>query len=357
MVSNKGLEVLLPWWEIFWTNLSLVPASDIEYIHLQFDGLQLGSQCMQVKTAPLHSLSLVRNALGRDATAWQFVLDTIRANPTLQVLFIDSNYISSTCVSTLVDVLTAHPTIDGIGLRRCGMEKERKTVRLLISHSLSQMREVSLDHNCLGSQSEEIISKNVDLIARRISNNPVVEMLDLEHNQLIDIDAIMLASSLQMNTNLRKLRLRGNRITQNGFSALLNVLYNRRSLNRLSQYSNHTCFIISGEDTFSLVNNEFINPENNRRMKLIRCLPVATPGCPHVINVMGNLRGIPIGVVPQMFVFVQGMESAFKVNGLDATFRLMRHWNMPLLFTSSAGPYPRRSNRIRAKKVAQLMGK
>ena len=48
-------------------------------------------------------------------------------------------------------------------------------------------------------------------------------------------------------------------------------------------------------------------------------------------------------------------ETVTEYSGLNAVFKFIREWNMPLLYTSSIGPQVRRSHRIRNKKVVELM--
>ncbi|KAL9178737.1 hypothetical protein ACHAXT_003868 [Thalassiosira profunda] len=158
------------------------------------------------------------------------------------------------------------------------------------------MTEVSLDRNGLGSESEEDTSRMVLLIALCLSQNHIVQSLDLEGNQLTDG---------------------------------LNI---------------------------------YLDADSNKKKKLLTYLPTMATDSGPPFGAMRNIGDIPICVVPHYMVFVQGLESRFTlggmdINSLDTIFRFLRQWNMPLLFTSTAETYPRRSNRIRAKKVSQLMGK
>ena len=62
------------------------------------------------------------------------------------------------------------------------------------------------------------------------------------NNNLNDEDAILIARALKNNTNLIRLRLGDNDITEIGINALSEAIYNPQSLNSVSD-CNHTCTI------------------------------------------------------------------------------------------------------------------
>ncbi|KAL9178850.1 hypothetical protein ACHAXT_003981 [Thalassiosira profunda] len=357
-VLREDFGILRPEWELLVQKLSAVPAHKRGYICLSLSQLQLGSDLVSdimpaFQTAPLLYLQLTKNSLESDSDGMAFVLEAVRTTSTLERLVIESNPLRPEDMLALTKVVREHPRLDNLMLKRCGMDRDNTQISQAIVDVLQNLKIVTLDGNSLGSRSAKLISAC-------LSKNPIVERLELEDNQLGDDDALCLAKSLLSNDNLQVLRLVGNQITQKGFYWLKRaIFFNAGPLDHIWQHSNHNCYIVSGEDTFSLVNNFYYDPDKNRKFKMTRCLPVATPKISHssAITVMSNIQDIPLGIVPHIIVFVQRLESVLVMKGLDATFRLMKNWNMPLLYTSSAGPCPRRSNRIRAKKVAQLMGK
>ena len=66
-----------------------------------------------------------------------------------------------------------------------------------------------------------------------------------------------------------------------------------------------------------------------------------------------NLTGVPIKVMPRVLAFIQ--EIVAEEKRLNATFTFIREWNLPLLYTSKIGLELRRSDRIRKKRVMELM--
>ena len=66
------------------------------------------------------------------------------------------------------------------------------------------------------------------------------------------------------------------------------------------------------------------------------------------------LKDTPIEIIPMVLALLR--STAKKECELNVLFGFVREWNMPLLYTSCAGPQLRRSKRIHKKMVMKYMG-
>ena len=148
---------------------------------------------------------------------------------------------------------------------------------------LGRVQEVGLARNCIGS-------RGATLIANFLALNPCVKQLDLNENQLND--ATKFAASLKTNTNLRKLTLVDNMITEKGFNSLVDAIVelNTGSLNGLVD-CNHTCAI----DILPTLNRHG-NPTSNKLMKIVGAVEYCTE----------YIDEVPIELFPSLFALLQG---------------------------------------------------
>ena len=163
----------------------------------------------------------------------------------------------------------------------------------------------------------------------------------------------MLAGCLKTNTNLRVLNISGNRITRSGMIALYLSVNNVFGLNELYD-SNHTCSLDFGdkgpEDTwlrqchFDVINTT-TDPVHNKNRKFLGRLHDGGGK---------YLKDTPIEIIPMVLALLR--STAKKERELAVLFGFVREWNMPLLYTSCAGPQLRRSKRIHKKLVMKYMG-
>ena len=70
-------------------------------------------------------------------------------------------------------------------------------------------------------------------------------------------------------------------------------------------------------------------------------------------NGLSYLKDTPIEVMPRLLALLDN-TAMYRLNAL---FRFMSEWSLPLLYTSRLGKEPRRSKRIRKKMVTEFMGK
>ena len=95
--------------------------------------------------------------------------------------------------------------------------------------------------------------------------------------------------------------------------------------------------------------NKFLNPKVNRWIKLMSFLLSTDENYTN----MRHLDDMPVEIMPRVLAFI--MEHLNETHRLNGIFMLMREWRLPLLYTSSVGPEPRRIVRVRKNKVMQLM--
>lgn len=336
-------DILLPWWERFADALSSVTAGDHGYIHLVLNQVQLGKVVSRMllqsfKTAPLKHLILTTNGLGSDGM--EFVVKAVKMNATLEALSIRDNHIESeNDAAFLVRTVSKHPKVGTLILEKCGIGQNNAVMTAIVP-SLRYMEEVCLNDNCIGSHGAILISSC-------LASNPGIKFLNLDDNVLNNGDATMLAKSLKTNTKLWNLSLRGNRITQVGINTLSIAVHSTYGLNGISD-SNHTCSIDAGVNSVLRYANSTIDPKTNRKVKILSSLG-------HI----SYLDDAPVEIMPKVLDLLQGKEfmDTSKYNGLDAVFRFIREWSMPLLYTSYIGPELRRSERTRKKMNMHYMGK
>ena len=191
----------------------------------------------------------------------------------------------------------------------------------------------------------------MNLIATCLAKNPTVRELSLKDNSINDNDAVVLAECLKTNTNLLILNVTKNPISQVGIEAFCSALMYGNSLPSLDKVynSNHTCWVNVGEENKLANFNKYVDPKKNRIVKLLSCLLSTDENYTN----MRHLDDMPVEIMPRVIAFI--IEHINETHKLNDVFMLMREWSLPLLYTSSVGPEPRRSERVRKNRVMQLM--
>jgi len=133
---------------------------------------------------------------------------------------------------SLVEAVGNHQGIHICSLDECSIGEQLPTSPEIV-HTLFRLEAVGLGGNEIGSKGAQIIS---DCLAA----NPSINYLDLDDNLFNDDDALLFATSLNSNTNLVDLSLRGNNFTSIGINTLYRSIFNDESLSKVSD-SNHTC--------------------------------------------------------------------------------------------------------------------
>ena len=345
--TNLSVETLLPHqvllaaWAKFATAMSSITKRGcitlcIQHMELSKEVFDLLLESVQA--SPLQRIVLVRNNLFENDYGVDFVVDVLKANSSINCMGIMNNLLESEDdAHSLTDALINHPKLDTIVLDRCGLGRNESIMKSIVP-LLGSLDQIQLAGN-------QIDSLGVKLISDCLAMNPSVNTLSLIDNLLNDEDAAILANSLMSNTNLRILRIAGNSITQEGMKSFHLAVRNTSSFNAISD-SNHTCCISDGDEELSKV-NIWIDPKFNETDKLFSVLR-------HQSN-MHILNNIPIELMPRVLYLLQGRGFEFVDRNLNPLFWFIRQWCMPLLFTSCVGLEPRRSERVRKRKVADYM--
>ena len=237
---------------------------------------------------------------------------------------------------SLVNAMIDHPKLKSTMLDSCGLGCNDSVMKSIIP-LFGSLDEISLDGNQIGSY-------GVKLISECLASNPMLSILTLRDNLLNDADAAILAKSLTSNTNLRILKIAGNNISDVGMKSFHSAVENLSSLNAMSD-SNHTCLVVDGDEELSEINTKY-DPKLNKVEKLMGVLVLETN--------MRLLSSIPIELIPRVLYLLQG-EGFLENPSLSRTFRFIRQWCMPLLYTSCIGLELRRSDRVRKKMVMNCM--
>ena len=104
--------------------------------------------------------------------------------------------------------------------------------------------------------------------------------------------------------------------------------------------------VIVGEENSKLaIYNKYVDSKLNRIVKLMRFLLSTDENYTN----MRHLDDMPVEIMPRVLAFM--MEHLNETHRLNGIFMLMREWSLPLLYTSSVGPEPRRSERVRKNRV------
>jgi len=338
---------LLPYWNRLVEALSSVTFSGSRRTCITFSitQMQLSKEVMDMllqslKKPPLIRIYLCNNGLGEDGYKW--LIELLSTNTSLKSLYIESNPIESEAVTKLANAVIDHPNMDNIMLDKCEIGQKDTVLKAVLP--LLCLKEVYLESNHIGSYGAELISDS-------LATNPTIQRLNLRDNLLNDADAKKLSDSLKTNTNLQVLSLAGNLITRDGMTYLFLSLYDITSFNTISD-SNHICFIkfTDKEDVFKLNEvNKYTDPVFNKNLKIFKSLMRDDQRK----NGLSYLKDTPIEVMPRLLALLDN-TAMYRLNAL---FRFMKEWSMPLLYTSRLGEEPRRSNRIRKKMVMKSMGK
>ena len=327
-------EILLPAWRELSSAISSTKRGSIT---LCIQHLELSKEVldMLLLDGPLKKLLLKNNNLFESDGVDDFI-SVINKDSSLEDISILNNLINTEeYAQSLVNAVIDHPKLENTMLDSCGLGCNDSVMKSIIP-LFGSLAGITLNGNQIGSY-------GIKLISECLASNPLLCVLQLKDNLLNDADAATLAKSFKSNTNLRRLKIAGNSITQEGMKSFHLAVQNLSSLNTISD-SNHTCLVVDGDEKLSLLNTRN-NPNLNKAEKLI--------------NVLGNqtnmrlLNTIPIELIPRVLFLIQG--GGLFIPSLSRTFRFIRQWCMPLLYTCCVGLEPRRSERVRKKIVMGYM--
>ena len=171
-----------------------------------------------------------------------------------------------------------------------------------------------------------------------MARNPPLTHLYLAGNHLDDNDAVTIARALKQNTNLRRLHLVQNDITETGRVELRNTIYDSTSLNAVAN-SNHRCNIeeIDGVD---VSNNRHANLKVNRGRKIYSLLSSRHREGTNVRHLDSEFSEDSFKLVPKALECANTYAgyvdpSASAVHPLSIMYEIMRSWKMPALYENN----------------------
>ncbi|KAL9186304.1 hypothetical protein ACHAXT_005542 [Thalassiosira profunda] len=347
-------DILLPDWKKFVSALSSVAPANKGYIRLSLQQIQIGPEVSDLllkslQMAPILDLVLINNGPGAVDFAVR-ALGALEANPTIHLHMEDSPIVCERDAMSFAKSLPKHPNDGLVALNQCSLGNNNAVMAAIVPALLDCLKVVVLKGNNIGVYGARQISAI-------IAGNPVnLRSLSLPNNLMGDDAAQLFAESLKTNDRLMLLQLGGNDITKVGAMALTYSLCCPRGLNSLYEDSNHTCMVDLGEDSSLRGVNVFDDPQLNRSMKILGTLvPLG--------EIYWNMRlfnNVPVEIIPRVLVLLRGERFGnllIQHNALSAVYRFIREWNMPLLYTNRRCPENRRDERLRKKKVKELMGR
>lgn len=313
-------------WNKFAEAFSAVAVGYRGLVHLSLTQVQLDGEvaAMFLETLPTCPLDCLRL---ENCNGWDFATNILKLNPRMVNLRMIGNPVESdAAVMVFAEALLEHPKMVVLDLCRCDLGRSKDVLSAIVP-VLQNCWEVSFEGNYIGFY-------GATLIANYIATNPLVVKLNLMGNLLQDDSALVLAQSLEKNTNLRMLRIGENDYSQVGYSALLRAITGpilRDGLNAIMD-CNHTC-------TFDVANlNPMHNPKDNlmnKLLMLIECNPLL-------------LSDVPVELMPKLLVLIQVerpvivdpmLWAAESHTALEAVFRVVRDFSSTIFWSlPNTGP-------------------
>ena len=343
-------EAFLPHWEEFATALeqhqyclkSLPRDSDTE---LKLFDMELPDTVLSLLSKGLESTNFTRFVL-RDNNFGQagieFALKYLKNNRILKKFNLYNNpFDNISDIKQLCQVVKNHPSVEEIDLVGCRGEEVDgyEMLQMIMNAGKSNLTSIVLSYNEISTGGDTFIS---DFLA----DNPILETLFLDGNQLDDNDAIAIASALKQNTILRTIGLRDNNISKSGWEALRKAEFDDTSLNSASD-SNHSCTIKypSGDDEIQGLDTSEMNGNSDyhfdslyvRRKKVYSVLSTRN----RLRSNVGHFDDVPVEVLPDMLSTIQQYSKYHSensemsqdtnyVNPLSIVYEVCRYWDESL---------------------------
>jgi len=272
----------------------------------------------------------------------KFAVEVIKNNPNMKQFCWDYNQLESIeNVCLLLDAVINHPSIDCVRLEGClggNIDGYEALCYLLASGKSFEL---------IDFESNDIQTRGRSAISDYIASDSPLKNLFFSDNMLNDDDAILIARSLQQNTNLSKFILDNNNLTDTGAGALCKAAYDPSSLNSISD-CNHTCVIkINGYVPIGLIDDDdgkvISSPIDRRGAKIYRLLSERNEDGNNVQHLNSEFNNEDeennnsLKLVPKVLECVQkyhGCTTASQgyVPPLSILYEVLRGWKMPELY-------------------------
>jgi len=267
----------VPYWKTFTdalqhTKIDFDISSANNRSHFAIHNIQLSSTILAMIALALQGkkidiFRLWGNEYSSISDGIDFAIDVIQNNEIKDFQWVNTTIDNMVHVTRLLEVLSTHQSLERIRLENCccnakGVDGYSILCSIITQHA--HILGINLDSNMIRPMGTHL--------THFLTTNPPLNELSLQDNLLDDDDARLIANALKHNTNLRKLHLDGNNITNVGCTAIGSVLFDRSSLNSAAS-SNHTC-MVSGIELEGCTNNKYDLPERNKHLKIYALLSV-----------------------------------------------------------------------------------
>ena len=162
----------------------------------------------------------------------------------------------------------------------------------------------------------------------------------MNNNNLNDEDAVLIARAMKHNTNLKVLCLDENNITEVGFKALREAVYDTTSLNSIAD-CNHTCSIYGLNLGGGTIKN-LSTPKRNRAWKIYRLLSTRNREGSNVYHLnleFGDEDEGTLALVPNVLESVYRYYNGYRRNTVNSSvpplstmYEILRSWKVPELY-------------------------
>jgi len=307
-------DMMLPLWQKLFKSLS----TRATFEDFRIAAISMPESVLDIMLPSLQSTNnltkmSIRNAnLGNEGLLR--LADFIKENSSLEQLVLGYETINDLSVAaSFSDALKNHATLKNLMLNKCGL------------NNISILEEIL--EGCRGMEGLGIVkdgfgSEGVALIADFIRSNESIETLLLTNNGISDNDTLVLASALmQCSTNLIRLDLQNNNITEEGEKVLLKALYDPTSMDAIAE-SNHTCkpytydtskssIVAKRSQTEVLRINGKITSMTNQQ-KIRKKVVLALCGVDGELFDLSHFNDLPLQLMPRVLELIQEHSSSRK---------------------------------------------
>ena len=354
-------EEFLPHWKEFADALEqhqyflkcLPEDDDYDYTLFRLCGMDLPDVVMDLLYEALKSTHFYRFILKSNnfgIKGIKLALKHVKRNEIMNEFGLYNNTINNMKdIKQLCKIMKDHPSLEMLALSGCRGEgiNGYEMLQMIMKAGKRKLDVLDLSDN-------EISTGGDTFISDFLSSNHMLATLNLHGNQLNDNDAMVIASALGHNTNLRVLDVRNNNLTRTGWAALRKAEFDDASLNSAVD-SNHTCAIdyptgdeVEGVDTSEM--NGRYDSENNfderkvREKKVYSILSSRNRNCSNV----GHFDDVPVELLPDMLKCIQQYsnyhieedtgeyltspcsQDIHDANPLSLVFEVCRYWDKSL---------------------------
>jgi len=315
---------------------------------VEFTGISMPSSVLDFMFPTLQSMNLIELMLcgiGLGSEGYQSFSSFIKDNTSLKHLVIGVERIHNISIAgSLADALKDHPTLERVSFGSVGLDN---TALEIILEGCKTIKEIVMVFCNLGSNND------IAVLADFIGRNCPTETIILGEDEITDADALVLASTLKENTNLKRLSLKNNEITEEGEKHLLNALFDTSSMDSIIE-SNHTCKVYTYDtskpsivalrppiekEVIEINGDDHLSIRRKIREKVVLAL-CGVDGCMFDLS---HFNDLPLQLMPRVLELIQKHSwmrciavdyKQLRNDSLSRLFHTLRGWELPLLFNN-----------------------